>query len=116
MPSEHDKQSRTWAMAIHLSQFANFIVPTAGIIAPIVLWQMKKDEFPELEEHGKNVTNWLISSLIYAVVSGVLTIVFVGFLLLLVLIVLGVVYPIIGGIKANNGETWKYPGAIAFLK
>ena len=107
---------KQWGMFLHLSQLANTIIPPLGLIAPIVLWQMKKDEMPALDAHGKMVTNWIISSLIYAVVSGVLAIVLVGFLGLIAVWLLGIIFPIIGGIKANNGELWEYPLTIKFLK
>lgn len=103
-------------MFLHLSQLANFIVPPVGIIAPILLWQLKKDEMPALDAHGKMVTNWIISSLIYGVVSGVLVIFIVGIFLLIALGLLSIIFPIIGGIKANNGEYWEYPLTIKFLK
>lgn len=103
-------------MFLHLSQLLNFLIPFGGIIAPIVLWQMKKDEMPALDAHGKMVTNWLISAMIYGIVSAVLSIILVGFLLLLALGIMTVVFPIIGGIKANNGELWEYPLTIKFLK
>lgn len=103
-------------MFLHLSQLINIIIPFGGVIAPIVLWQMKKDEMPAIDAHGKMVVNWMISVLIYLVVSGVLTIILIGFLGLLAISILGVVFPIIGGIKANNGELWEYPLTIKFLK
>jgi uncharacterized Tic20 family protein len=62
------------------------------------------------------VVNWLISSLIYFVVSLVLTIVLIGILGLVALGIMSIVFPIIGGIKANNGELWEYPLTIKFLK
>ena len=71
---------------------------------------------PALDAHGKMVVNWMISSTIYAVVSLVLCLVLVGFLMLIALAVVGILFPIIGGIKANNGELWQYPLAIRFLK
>lgn len=101
---------------LHLSQLLNLILPFGGVIAPIVLWQMKKDQMPALDAHGKMVVNWLISSLIYWVVSGVLAIVLIGFLGMLALVIMGIVFPIMGGIKANNGEFWEYPLTIKFLK
>ncbi len=109
-------EQKQWSMFLHLSQLVNLIAPPFGSIAPIVLWQMKKDEIPGLDAHGKMITNWVISSLIYAVVSGVLAIVLVGFLGLIALYLLGIIFPIIGGIKANNGEYWEYPLTIKFLK
>ena len=109
-------EQKQMGMFLHLSQLLNFIIPFAGIIVPIVLWQTKKEEMPALDAHGKMVTNWLISATIYSAVSFVLCFILIGFLGLLALAVMGVVFPIIGGIKANNGELWEYPLTIKFLK
>jgi uncharacterized Tic20 family protein len=62
------------------------------------------------------IVNWLISCLIYGAVSLVLCLVLIGFLGFIALFVMGVAFPIIGGIKANNGELWEYPLTIKFLK
>jgi uncharacterized protein len=101
---------------LHLSQLANLIVPFAGIVIPIVIWQTQKDKTPALDAHGKMVVNWIISSVIYAVASIVLAFVLIGFLTLFAVAIMGIVFPIIGGIKANNGELWEYPLTIKFLK
>jgi uncharacterized Tic20 family protein len=110
-----ERQVRQWAMFLHLSLLAGFIVPLAGLIVPIVIWQVKKTDLPELDVHGKIVVNWIISLIIYAAVSAVLIIVVIGVPLLVALGILAVVFPILGGIKASNGETWRYPLSIGFL-
>ena len=115
-PDGDDRDVRQWAMILHLSLLAGYVVPIAGLIAPIIIWQMKKADMPKMDVHGKIVMNWLISAIIYAVVCSVLVFVLIGIPLLIVLGILTVVFPIIGGIKANNGETWKYPLSIRFLK
>ena len=107
---------RQMGLFLHLSQLASVIVPVAGIIAPILIWQLQKDKMPELDAHGKMVANWMISSLIYCVISVILMLVLVGFLTLLALIIMALVFPIVGAIKANNGELWEYPLTIKFLK
>jgi uncharacterized protein len=104
-----------WSMFIHLSQFCGYVVPLAGMVVPIVLWQMKKNESRTIDLHGRIVTNWLITEFILAVVFGLLTFIVVGMPLLIALLVVGVVFPIIGGIKANNGEAWPYPCSIRFF-
>ena len=103
-------------MILHLSTLAGFVAVGAGFIAPIVIWQIKKTDYPELDAHGKNVANWLISYVIYFAISFVAVSVFIGFILLPILGVLGIVFPIIGAVKANNGEVWKYPLSIPFFK
>jgi len=110
-----DQVVNSWAMAIHLSQLANFVMPVAGIIIPIVLWQIKTVELPALEIHGKIVVNWMISLIIYCAISIALCFVLVGFPLLILLGVLSVIYPIIGGVKASQGIAWRYPGSISFI-
>jgi uncharacterized Tic20 family protein len=109
-------EQKQTGMFLHLSQLLNFIVPFGGVIAPILIWQMKKDEMPTLDAHGKMVANWLISALIYGAVSFVLTFILIGILGFIALGIMGIVFPIIGGIKANNGEFWEYPLTIKFLK
>jgi uncharacterized Tic20 family protein len=112
-----ETQTRQWGMILHLSMFAGYILPFAGFIAPILVWQLKKTDLPGIDPHGKNAVNWLISALIYSVVGTILLPIFgLGLLILLALAVLGVVFPIVAALKANNGEVWKYPGAISFFK
>lgn len=109
-------ESRTWAMLLHLSVFLGYVIPFGGLIAPILIWQLKKDEFPDLDQHGKMVLNFLISMLIYGLVAFVLTFVLIGIFVALGLMVMGVVFPIVGAIKANNGEFWKYPLILQLVK
>jgi uncharacterized protein len=108
-----EQQTRQWAMFLHLSLLLGLSL--VGFVVPIVIWQVKKAELPELDRHGKIVVNWIISSLIYGFVSFILAFVLIGIPLLILLGVLTVVFPIVGGIKANNGEVWRYPLSIRFL-
>ena len=100
----------------HLSQLANLILFPVGIALPIILWQTQKDKMPALDAHGKMVVNWMISYTIYMIVSIILVFVVIGILVLPIVALIGIIFPIIGGVKANNGELWQYPLTIKFLK
>lgn len=104
-----DQETRQWATFLHLSLLAGVLVPGAGFVLPIVLWQIKKNELPGIDAHGKVVANWIISALIYGVIGGMLVFVLVGLPLLGILGLLTLIFPIIGAIKANEGELWVYP-------
>ena len=67
-----------WSMFIHLSQFCGYAAPLAGMIVPVVLWQIKKDDSEVIDRHGRIVVNWIISELIYAAVFGVLFLIGIG--------------------------------------
>jgi uncharacterized Tic20 family protein len=130
----HTEDERQWGLFLHLSSLANLIVPFSGYIIPIAIWQSKKDEMPAIVAHGKEAANWMISSFIYSLLSIFLIV--IGFLITIVLempilgifiigltfifffglSIVSIVYAIMGGIKANNGEHWKYPLNIRFLK
>jgi uncharacterized Tic20 family protein len=106
-------------LLLHLSQTRqSSFVPAAGIIAPIVIWQINKDKMPALDAHGKD--GYELDHLI-----GYLLVrerhldfrFFHGLLPMLGLAIAGIVFPIIGALKANNnGELWEYPLTIKFLK
>ena len=110
------QDQRQMGMFLHLSGLAFAIVFPLGIIVPIVLWQTQKDKIPALDAHGKMVANWMISATIYGVVSFVLAFVLIGFLTGLAVWLMAIIFPIVGGVKANNGEFWEYPLTIKFLK
>ena len=97
---------------MHASQFAGFIIPFAGLIAPIVLWAMAKDEYPEVDQEGKQIFNWMISSFIYLVVSSILCVILIGIPLLFGVVMMCLIFPLIGTIKATQGESYTYPVTI----
>jgi len=109
----------TYCMLLHLSQLLNYAsasVPFLGLVAPIILWAIAKDKSLQVDQHGKNALNWQISYLIYFWVSAVLCFAIIGIPLLAVVFILGIVFPIIGAVKANEGTVWKYPLSIRFFK
>lgn len=110
-----EREERQWAMFVHFSLLAGLLVPLAGYILPIVLWQTKKAEMPSIDAHGHVVVNWMITSVIYWAVGIALALLFIGIPLLIALGIVGIVFPILGGLKANEGVVWRYPMSISFL-
>ena len=109
---ELQRRTNQWAMFIHFSMLAGWIVPLAGLVVPILLWQLKKDELPGIQPHAYVVLNWIITSLVYAVICFILLFIAIGALGFFILAMLTVIYAIIGGVKANDGELWEYPGTL----
>ena len=112
-PTAEEKQ---WAMFAHLSALVGFIIPLGSIIGPLVIWQMKKAEMPFVDDQGKEALNFQITALIAIVVCFVLMFVLIGMLLLPIVALAVLILTIIGGIKANNGEAYRYPFALRLIK
>lgn len=120
VPASSNKQfwgmdEKTFCLVLHLSQFAGYTVPLAGLILPIVMWVMEKDNSQKVNIHGRHVVNWIISSTIYLIISLILSFFFIGIPLLIALCLCYVIFPIIGAMKAGDGKVWKYPMTINFL-
>jgi hypothetical protein len=109
-------QAWTWDMLCHLSALAGYVIPFGNIIGPVLVWQIKKTEFPSVDVHGKEAVNFQISVLIYTFVSILLTFVLIGIPLLVATVIGNLVLIVIASIKANNGETFRYPLTIRFIK
>jgi len=111
------KETNTWAMFTHLSALSGYVgVPFGHIVGPLILWLIKKDQNPVLDAHGKEALNFQISSVIYGIVAFLSIFVLIGFVLLPAVVIANLVLTIVGAIKANNGELYRYPCTIRFLK
>jgi len=110
-----NKDEKMWGMLCHLSALAGFVIPFGNIIGPLVIWMLKKDEFPHVDDQGKESLNFQISLMIYIIAAAILIIIAVGILLLIFLAVYGLVMIIIASLKANDGEKYRYPFTIRLI-
>lgn len=110
-----DPSERTFAMLCHILALAGFVVPLGNIIGPLVMWLVKRDQYPLVDDQGRESLNFQISVLIYMSVCVVLAFVIIGFFLMFVVAVFSLVMIIIAATRANNGERYRYPLTIRFL-
>lgn len=116
---ETNKDARMWGMICHLAGLGGLIpiVPVIGsVIGPLIVWQIKKDEFGFVNDQGKEAVNFQISILIYAVVSALLIFACVGVVLLPAVYIFDLIFLLIAAVKANDGEHYRYPLTIRFIK
>lgn len=109
---EANPKARMWAMFCHLAGFAWLlpIVPVLGcVLGPLIVWLIKKDEYPFVNEQGKEAVNFQITMLIYTVVSALLLLACIGFVLLPAVAIADIVFTIVAAVKANDGFHYRYP-------
>ncbi|PTM58475.1 DUF4870 domain-containing protein [Desmospora activa] len=107
--SQVPQDARTMGMLAHLLGIFSFI-------GPLIIWLIKKDEHPFVDDQGKEALNFQISLLIYYFISGLLCIILIGLLILPVVVIVHYVFAILAGVKANQGEYYRYPLTIRFIK
>lgn len=110
-----DKDARTWAMVCHLIAFSGYIIPFGNLLGPLVVWVIKKDEHPFIDDQGKEAVNFQLTMTIAYITSIILIFVLIGFLLLAILCIYSIVMVIIASIKSYEGESYRYPLTIRFF-
>ena len=133
-----EQNVRTWSMLCHISALAGLFFGLGNVIGPLLVWQIKKNELPEIEPHGKEALNFQITILIINIVAGIA---FIGILgaafgigriwrspfsllgggfgigsIIIIINLAAFILAVIAGLKANNGESYKYPFTIRFIK
>jgi len=115
MAKMEEAQERTWAMGAHLAALAGFIIPFGNIIGPLIIWLVKKDESPFVDDQAKESLNFQISIIIYCIIAAILIILVIGIFLLVLIAILDIVFIIIAAVKANSGEKFHYPLTIRLV-
>jgi uncharacterized Tic20 family protein len=128
MVGEPSAEQRQWAMFAHLSALAGAILTGAWgggwgcFIGPLIIWLVKKDTMPFVDDQAKEALNFNITVAIVAVVLVLLTVMTLGIGLVIAIpvgIVVGIawlVFTIIAAVKANEGVRYRYPFTLRLVK
>ena len=114
--NQPSKDERIWAMLCHFSAFAGLIFPFGNFLAPLIIWLVKKEELPFVEDQGKEVLNFQISMTIYLLISGMLCIILIGIPIIIGLVIFCFIITIIAAISANDGKSYRYPINLRLIK
>ena len=114
---EENKQARTWGMLCHLASLLWLIgIPFANILAPLIVWLLKKNDYSFVDEQGKESMNFQISMTLLTLLAALLIIIKIGIILVFAIGIANVVFVIIASVKTSNGESYQYPFKIKFIK
>lgn len=108
---------RYWATGAHLSALAGAIVTGLGcVLGPLVVWLLKKDEMPFVNDQGKEALNFQITMFLAGIVCASLIFLQIGVPLLIGLSIFNLICIVMAATKAWNGETYRYPVNLQLIK
>lgn len=107
---EPDADARLMATLIYVLSFFT------SLIAPLIIWLIKREESPFIDRAGKNYLNFLLSYLIWVTVATVAILIIIGIIILPILVLLNFIFTIVAAVKAYNGEDYLPPLSIRFFK
>jgi uncharacterized protein len=115
LPETISKEERNWAMLAHLSGLLAFVTVVGGILGPLVLWLLRKDDMNFAASQAKEALNFQITVFLAGLVAAVLCLILIGFLLLAMLAIADVVFIVIAAVKAGEGVAYRYPFCIRLV-
>lgn len=88
-----------------LSQLLTYITGFGGLVVPLIIWLVKKDEVSGMDIHGKQIVNFQLSMILFALISIPLIFAFgLGILTLILVGIVSFIMPIVNAVKASNSE------------
>jgi uncharacterized Tic20 family protein len=109
------EQERLWAMLAHLLSFVAAYI-ALGFLAPLVILLVFGPRSAYVREHAVESLNFNLTWLLYAIVAVVLALLLVGILILIALGIAYVIFVVIASVRANNGQMYRYPLTIRFIR
>ncbi len=111
---------RNWAVCAHLASVAGWVgIPMGHLLAPLIVWLIKKDESEFVRAQSIESLNFQLSMTIYALAAGFLAFTIIGLVVAIpafIAIVIGdIIYTILGALKAREGESYRYPFTIRLV-
>lgn len=107
--AQPSQEARQWAMFCHLAAFLCFVLPFGNLLGPLVVWQLKRETDPFVDQQGKEALNFQITVTIAVAISCLLMLVLIGFVLLGLVSIGALILTIIACVKANEGLDYRYP-------
>ncbi len=111
-----EKLARTWAMLCHLTALIGLLVPLGFVLGPLIVWLIKRAEFPIVNDQGKESLNFQITMLIGIVIGIVLSAVIIGMFIIPAVLLYDIVMVVVASVKANSGVQYRYPFALRLIK
>ena len=100
----------------NMATIAHVLGIVTGFIGPLIIWLLKKDQSPFVEDQGKEALNFQLTLLIGWIIAGASTAICIGFVLMPAVLVCAIIFGIMGAMATNKGEAYRYPLNIRFIK
>ena len=99
-----------------MAMLAHLLGIVLGPIGPLIIWLIKKDQSPFVNDQGKEDLNFQITLLIVYIIGGATMALCIGLVIVPAIGIISLIFSIMAALKANQGIAYRYPFAIRLIK
>lgn len=115
--TQPDDNAKMWASFCHLAGLVA-LIQVPGVVGSLLVWLLKRDEHPFIDEHGKEALNFQINVLLLHLIGVVAVLCTFGAAAIVavpVFLLIAIVPPILATIAASDGKHYRYPFILRFV-
>jgi uncharacterized Tic20 family protein len=109
---------KTWALVAHFGGALGMFLGAgaAGWLAPLVALLAKGNESPTVRQHAVAALNFQLLWSIIGIIGWATACLVIGFFVAFAAMIIGIIFGVIAGMKANEGQLYRYPMTVALVK
>ena len=111
-----DKEQKNWAGACHIAAFAGLVIPLGGLLGPLLIWWLKKDESAFVRQQGIEAINFRLTVYFYWIICWCLSLFMIGFFLMPLVVIFDVLFTVIAAMRTLDGKAYRYPLTLRLIR
>lgn len=113
-----NNDEKTWALLTHFGGAAGMFVifGAGGWIMPLIALVAKGNQSPTVRAHAVKALNFQLTWSIVGVIGYATACIIIGFIIFPIAALLGIIFGVIAGIRANDGQLYEYPLSVNMIK
>lgn len=110
-------EERTWGLIAHLSPLLGYVVPVPffNIAAPGIVWFLKRETMPFVDDQAKEALNFQITMFLVGIVCMILVLFFIGIFLMIGLVIYSLIMMVLAAKAAQEGKRYRYPFCLRLI-
>lgn len=117
-PGYANSDEKTWALVAHFGGAAGMFLLGAifGWIGPLIALLARGNQSATVRAHAVNALNFQITWSLVGLIGWITICIVIGIVPVLVAYAVGIIFGIIAGVKANDGQLYEYPLSFKFIR
>ena len=109
-------EERIYATWMHIAGLSGYVIPFGNFLVPLILWALKRKESHYIDQQGREVMNFQLTIVFYAIFTWILMMLIIGWVFAPVVFLLHLIGSIMGAVRTWEGKIFHYPATMRVIR